>query len=450
MSMSISIVTFATNPLPSASEIANRWVKNGIIALDSNISDVLKRGDAASMYVGIVKQYRGRNAIEDILAQSTKDCSFVDITTTNANSKWIKESCQLGVFRWVDGNFLDQNNLTPSQALVTLMRVLWGKQDESTTPWRKNYLDLATKHNIVPTTDLDMITNGSSITKSKILEWIYTATNSPTLKTDPLVKNAGVDMFGQNDVQGTTQDNTTVSTWWTTTVVENTRSIAKDTYKVSNNSQNDTINKDGDHRSMVRDGRDKDQDHLNKKWWWKWGLNIWNILLWIIWLRLVWRALKWLYCSCNNSNSTCNLCCGIKDGSCNCKNTASSTISTTTNETHHKTNEWVSMNAIETWWFTDKKEHVWKVAYQQHDDLKIIEGIWPKVEELLFENNITTFTQLAEMSAEEISSILIPYWGNFASMNTDTWSEQALLAKEGKREELEILKKILDNGKRPS
>lgn len=108
------------------------------------------------------------------------------------------------------------------------------------------------------------------------------------------------------------------------------------------------------------------------------------------------------------------------------------------------------MNAIETWWFTDKKEHVWKVAYQQHDDLKIIEGIWPKVEELLFENNITTFTQLAEMSAEEISSILIPYWGNFASMNTDTWSEQALLAKEGKREELEILKKILDNGKRPS
>ncbi|MBP7007207.1 hypothetical protein KBB05_00325, partial [Patescibacteria group bacterium] len=54
-------------------------------------------------------------------------------------------------------------------------------------------------HNIVPTSDLDLINNGQTITKSKILEWIYTATNSATLKTDPLVQSANVAMFGKDD-----------------------------------------------------------------------------------------------------------------------------------------------------------------------------------------------------------------------------------------------------------
>ena len=95
-----------------------------------------------------------------------------------------------------DGRFYPENNLTPAQAMVILMRIVGGRQDEQSTPWWSNYMTLATKHGIVPETDRALITSGTSITKEKILSWIYNAKNSATLKADPRVASASVAMFG--------------------------------------------------------------------------------------------------------------------------------------------------------------------------------------------------------------------------------------------------------------
>lgn len=459
----ISSLTFATSALPTASEVASRWVKNGIIGLDSNLSDVLKRGDATSMYVAIVKHYRGRPAVEDLLSKSTKDCTFWDVTTTNVNGKWINESCQLWVFKWVEGNFLDQNNLTPSQALVTLMRVLGGKQDETVTPRWKNYLDLAIKHNIVPTSDLDLINNGQTITKSKILEWIYTATNSATLKTDPLVQSANVAMFGKDD--------SVVSSW---AVVE---AKINDTNNTVNNDTNKEIIWDNwwkewddkwDKKWAIIDKENADynnaminKDMMRKEWKrWKrwWWMSIWCILAWIVGLRLLWKLLRWLFCSCKGNNTCCSGC-NNKDNQCGCdtntcvKEESGMNIwwsekgiekhnASYINTTLDKENSWKKVNDVHESWSVSATHH--------HDDLKIIEGIGPKVEQLLFENSITTFAQLADMSSEEISNILSSYGWTYAAMSTDTWPTQALLARDGKIEELETLKRLLDNGTMPS
>ena len=55
---------------------------------------------------------------------------------------------------------------------------------------------IAMKHGIVPESDRGVIASGTTISKEKILTWIYNAKNSATLKTDPRVASASADMFG--------------------------------------------------------------------------------------------------------------------------------------------------------------------------------------------------------------------------------------------------------------
>jgi predicted flap endonuclease-1-like 5' DNA nuclease len=81
------------------------------------------------------------------------------------------------------------------------------------------------------------------------------------------------------------------------------------------------------------------------------------------------------------------------------------------------------------------------------DDLKIIEGIGPKINELLNENGITTFAHLANTSVEELKAILEKGGSRFTIHNPTNWPNQAELARDGKMEELEVLKEELINGK---
>jgi ribosomal protein L13 len=83
------------------------------------------------------------------------------------------------------------------------------------------------------------------------------------------------------------------------------------------------------------------------------------------------------------------------------------------------------------------------------DDLKIVEGIGPKIEELLHNAGITTFVQLADASVETLNQILDDAGSRYSThkSTTPTWAKQAQLAADGKMEELEILQKQLNAGK---
>lgn len=89
-----------------------------------------------------------------------------------------------------------------------------------------------------------------------------------------------------------------------------------------------------------------------------------------------------------------------------------------------------------------------KAENSTKDDLTKIEGIGPKVKELLYENNILTFSDLAKTKTEEIKAILEPKGGIYASMDPTTWPEQAQLAADGKFDELKALQDQLDGGKK--
>jgi predicted flap endonuclease-1-like 5' DNA nuclease len=88
------------------------------------------------------------------------------------------------------------------------------------------------------------------------------------------------------------------------------------------------------------------------------------------------------------------------------------------------------------------------IAPAQFDDFQQIEGIGPKIEELLNREDISTFEQLSNTSYIRISHILKNAGPRFQMHDPTTWPEQARLAKEGKWEELQILKDKLISGKR--
>lgn len=84
---------------------------------------------------------------------------------------------------------------------------------------------------------------------------------------------------------------------------------------------------------------------------------------------------------------------------------------------------------------------------KEGDDLTKIEGIGPKISELLVAEGIETFSKLAETSAEAVQEILNNAGGNFASHNPATWAEQAKLAADGNWDELKVLQDKLNGGR---
>lgn len=81
------------------------------------------------------------------------------------------------------------------------------------------------------------------------------------------------------------------------------------------------------------------------------------------------------------------------------------------------------------------------------DDLKLIEGVGPKIADLLINAGIVTFADLAATSAEKVSEILSAAGSNFATHNPTTWADQASLARDGKFDELKELQDKLNGGK---
>jgi ribosomal protein L31 len=79
------------------------------------------------------------------------------------------------------------------------------------------------------------------------------------------------------------------------------------------------------------------------------------------------------------------------------------------------------------------------------DDLAKIEGIGPKIAELLSANSIATFAQLAATDVEVIRTLLSD--NKLGGHEPTTWGQQAELAANGKWEELATLQKELDGGK---
>jgi len=81
------------------------------------------------------------------------------------------------------------------------------------------------------------------------------------------------------------------------------------------------------------------------------------------------------------------------------------------------------------------------------DDLTKIEGVGPKIGEILAAAGIATFSGLAGTPADKIKTILESAEGNFAAHDPTTWPQQAQLAADGQWDELKRWQDELDGGR---
>ncbi|WP_353721318.1 hypothetical protein [Dyadobacter sp. 676] len=100
----------------------------------------------------------------------------------------------------------------------------------------------------------------------------------------------------------------------------------------------------------------------------------------------------------------------------------------------------IATNASKTVYPTISPDHA-------PDDLKVIEGIGPKIEEILNREGIHTYEQLMETSLLRIASFLKKAGPRYQLHDPSTWPQQAALAKQQKWEELERLKLKLISGR---
>jgi len=114
--------------------------------------------------------------------------------------------------------------------------------------------------------------------------------------------------------------------------------------------------------------------------------------------------------------------------------------------------EWEKLNEYQAFMLRTKKtaENIKQQAEQdksKNDDLKKIEGIGPKIEELLNDNAIRTFKDLRKSDRDTLKSFLDNTGSRFKMHEPQSWPHQAGMAERGEWEELKIYQEFMDEGR---
>ncbi len=97
--------------------------------------------------------------------------------------------------------------------------------------------------------------------------------------------------------------------------------------------------------------------------------------------------------------------------------------------------------------FEKEKEKANVLAAAKFDDLKILEGIGPKIERILKEGGINTWAELAITSVDRLRELLYMAGPRYHIHDTSSWSIQAKFAAEGQWEKLKEYQDILMRGR---
>jgi predicted flap endonuclease-1-like 5' DNA nuclease len=87
------------------------------------------------------------------------------------------------------------------------------------------------------------------------------------------------------------------------------------------------------------------------------------------------------------------------------------------------------------------------VKKAKKDDLKMIEGIGPKIASILTEKGIGTFEKLSKASIKVLEGILKEAGPRYSMHKPNSWPKQAKFASADKWDELKMLQDKLDGGK---
>lgn len=107
------------------------------------------------------------------------------------------------------------------------------------------------------------------------------------------------------------------------------------------------------------------------------------------------------------------------------------------------------IDAAKNQWSTKKAEYdqLQEALSKSPDDFQIIEGIGPKISELLVNAGILSFQQLAATDVTRLKAVLAEGGSRFAMADPSSWPEQARLAGQGLKDELAAYQASLTAGR---
>jgi ribosomal protein L27 len=127
-------------------------------------------------------------------------------------------------------------------------------------------------------------------------------------------------------------------------------------------------------------------------------------------------------------------------------------VTSSTTTTSSSDNDWdaVSVESSEVsegTSYTSGQKIQTSIGSVQVDDLKIVEGIGPKIETLLKEGGINTWAELASADVDRLKEILDAAGPRYQIHNPSTWSAQAKFAVDGNWDELKEYQELLIGGR---
>ena len=153
--------TFAESQLNTAiSWMNSNWLTKFTNAITFMSTKNLRRDEATKFFVQYATEIVWLTP--DI---SKTSCNFNDLNNARPDLKdLIKESCQLDLFQWNNGQFMPNEALTNAQAITVLIRMIDGKKDETQWHFAQAYFEKAQELGIMNWLTLNSTTNFDKLT----------------------------------------------------------------------------------------------------------------------------------------------------------------------------------------------------------------------------------------------------------------------------------------------
>lgn len=161
-----SAQSFSSDVLP---RLFVNWLTKYTNVSDFRPHDYITRWEASKF----ISSYAEVNGMK----KNDHSCKFNDIFSYDSTLvPYITISCEYGLFKWHNGNFMPTKNITESQALAVVIRSLEWYQNETKSPWYTDYFNIANQLWILNNETLISI-DQSYITREKLATWLYKTSN---------------------------------------------------------------------------------------------------------------------------------------------------------------------------------------------------------------------------------------------------------------------------------
>lgn len=167
-----SLLPVAVSAQESQQEVVDRMHQNEFTIYDT----VSQYGRNRQVTRGEISKFMLKFAESEWKAKvrTTQECQFNDLEWYDYTLvPTIIAACEYGIIKWFEWNYMPNNPVTEAEFVTMLVRILMGQHDETESPWRKWYYEVAVRSNIVDANDKSVWDLDTPALRGTVGTWLY-------------------------------------------------------------------------------------------------------------------------------------------------------------------------------------------------------------------------------------------------------------------------------------